>query len=115
MVDWSEQLIRVMKEVAEIKQHNSKLSRATSEFVFGKEHDGEPYADDGFSTLWNRLMHSYAPSGKTSADWFTAHDLRAFYVTEMLKGKRDPKTHANLETMIKIYEREQLIEVSPLA
>ena len=29
-------------------------------------------------------MHSYAPGRPKSAEWFTPHDLRAFYVTQML-------------------------------
>lgn len=59
-------------------------------------------------------MKSYA-GDKTQPKWFTAHDLRALYVTQMLGQDRDPKTHKNTQTMINVYERSQLIRVSPLA
>lgn len=33
----------------------------------------------------------------------------------MTGQKRDPKTHKNQQTMINVYERSQVIKVSPLA
>ena len=47
-------------------------------------------------------MHSYAPGGAKSAEWFTPYDLRAFYVTQMLDQKRDRKTHKNEQTMDRV-------------
>lgn len=59
-------------------------------------------------------MTSYAGDTK-SAKWFTAHDLRALYVSEMLFQERDPNTHKQEKTMSRVYDRRELIKVTPLA
>ncbi len=108
IVEWSDLLRQLVSEVTAIKR------KVQSIYLFATTDEGTPYTDAGFSCLWNRLMHSYA-GDKTSAKWFTAHDLRALYVTEMLGQGRAPKTHRNEQTMINVYERSQVIKVSPLA
>lgn len=108
LIEWSDVLRQIIAEVTAIKR------RVQSIYLFATTDEGTPYTDAGFSCLWNRLMKSYA-GDKTSAKWFTAHDLRALYVTQMLGQERDPKTHKNKQTMLNVYERSQVIKVSPLA
>jgi len=108
LVEWSDILHQIITEVTAIKRHKP------SAYLFATTDEGTPYTDAGFSCLWNRLMKSYA-GDKTQPKWFTAHDLRALYVTQMLGQSRDPKTHKNAQTMINVYERSQVIRVSPLA
>lgn len=108
LVEWSTTLRQVVSEVAAIAR------RVSSIYLFATL-DGQAYTDRGFKCLWNRLMHSYAPGGAESAKWFRAHDLRALYVSEMLEQGRDPNTHANEETMRRVYDRRKTIKVSPLA
>ncbi len=108
LVEWSDLLHQLVDEVTAIKR------RVPSAYLFATTDEGTPYTDAGFSCLWGRLMRSYADN-KTDPKWFTAHDLRALYVTQMLGQSRDPKTHKNAQTMINVYERSQVIKVSPLA
>lgn len=108
LVEWSGMLRQLVDEVKAIKRNRPSI------YLFATTDEGTPYTDAGFSCLWNRLMKSYA-GDKTQPKWFTAHDLRALYVTQMLGQDRDPKTHKNAQTMINVYERSQLIRVSPLA
>lgn len=115
LIEWSDVLLQIVDAAANIKRFNSTKNRVASIYLFGTEDNGGPYTDAGFSCLWNRLMHSYAPGGVKSEKWFTAHDLRALYVTNMIDQKRDPKTHKNEQTMRTIYDRTQVIRVSPLA
>lgn len=97
-----------MTEVGAIKRH------VTSVFLFATL-EGQTYTDQGFKCLWNRLMHSFAPGGAKSPEWFHAHDLRALYVSEMLDQDRNPNTHKNEETMRRVYDRRAVIKVTPLA
>ena len=108
LVEWSELLHQVVAEVMAIKR------RVSSIYLFATL-DGTPYVDSGFKCLWNRLMHSYAPGGTKSEKWFTAHDLRALYVSEMKHQERNPNTHKQEKTMNRVYDRRELIKVTPLA
>ncbi|WP_143541585.1 tyrosine-type recombinase/integrase [Rhodoferax fermentans] len=108
LIAWSDLLHQVIAEVAAIKR------RVSSIYLFATL-DGTPYVDAGFKCLWNRLMHSYAPGGTKDAKWFTAHDLRALYVSEMKHQERDPNTHRQEKTMNRVYDRRELIKVTPLA
>lgn len=115
LIGWSDVLRSIVTEAAAIPRLGSDKGRAKTDYLFGTRDRGTPYTDSGFVTVWRRLMHKYAPEGKRSAAWFTAHDLRALYVTNMLKQKRDPNTHKNEQTMRSVYDRDQEIQVSPLA
>jgi integrase len=115
LVAWSDILRQIVSEAAGVKQHNSNKLRAPSIYLFGTEQTGAPYTDSGFKKLWNVLMHSYAPQGVGTEKWFTAHDLRALYVSEMKQQERDPNTHQKKETMDRVYDRRDLIRVVPLA
>ena len=108
LIAWSDTLRQVVNEVAAIKR------RVSSIYLFATL-DGATYTDSGFKCLWNRLMHSYAPLGTKDAKWFTAHDLRALYVSEMKHQERDPNTHKDEKTMNRVYDRRDLIKVTPLA
>jgi integrase len=108
LIEWSGLLHTLIAEVTAIKRSVQSI------YLFATTDEGTPYTDAGFSCLWNRLMKGYA-GDKSDPRWFTAHDLRALYVTEMLFQERDPKTHKNQQTMLDVYERSQVIKVSPLA
>jgi integrase len=103
LIRWSPLLRRVVEESAKV--------RPRSEHVFPTR-TGSPYTDSGFKTEWNKLMRGYLAK---HGDRFTAHDLRALYVSEMLDRDEDPHTHANTATMRKVYDRRRVIEVTPLA
>lgn len=74
--------------------------------------DGTPYTDQGFKGMWNRIMHAFQKAG---GEWFTAHDLRALYVSKKLERGEDPNTHKNPETMRRVYDRRKKVKVAPLA
>jgi integrase len=107
-IAWSPILRQLVEEAAAIPR------RVSSIYLFATL-DGQTYTDQGFKCLWNRLMHSFAPEGAASPKWFRAHDLRALYVSEMLEQGRAPNTHANEETMRRVYDRRREINVTPLA
>lgn len=108
LIAWSDTLHQVVTEVSNIKR------RVSSIYLFATL-NGTPYTDSGFKKLWNVLMHSYAPLGTKDEKWFTAHDLRALYVSEMKSQERDPNTHKDEKTMNRVYDRRALIKVTPLA
>jgi integrase len=108
LVGWSPLLRQVLTEAGAIPR------RVSSIYLFPKE-DGQPYHDRGFKSLWNRLMKRWAPLGAQSATWFRAHDLRALYVSEMLDQERAPNTHKNEATMRSVYDRRNVVKVTPLA
>lgn len=104
LIEWSD-LVRTL--VAEIKS----VPRRTGSLLLFANHDGQPYTDQGFKCLWNKVMHSYAKSG---GQWFRAHDLRALYVSGMLGQGHNPNTHLNEETMRRVYDRRQTVNVKPI-
>jgi integrase len=108
LVAWSPTLRQIIEDAAAIKREVSSI------YLFPTL-EGQPYTDVGFKCLWNRLMHSFAKGGAKSEQWFRAHDLRALYVSEMLEQGRDPNTHANPQTMRRVYDRRREIKVTPLA
>jgi len=62
--------------------------------------------------MWNRLMTEYVAAG---GQHFTAHDLRAPFVTEKLERGEDPKTHKNPATTHRVYSRAATVKVKPIA
>lgn len=73
--------------------------------------DGQPYTDSGFKTLWGRTMTAYVKAGGKR---FTAHDLRAYYVTEKSAKGENPETHRNPATTKRVYDRTRTVKVKPL-
>lgn len=105
LVRWSPLLRQILAEVQRIRPVKSK-------FLFPTKHGKTPYTEQGFKCTWNKLMKAWMKAG---GQHFTAHDLRAFYVSRMLEQDRDPNTHRNEATMRKVYDRRKTVEVSPLA
>lgn len=110
LIPWSPLLRQLVAEVQAIQRRSGKVG---SLFLFANS-DGQPYTDSGFKCLWNRLMHSFAPGGIDSPEWFHAHDLRAMYVSLMLERGINPETHQNEETMRRVYDRRSEIRITPL-
>jgi integrase len=104
LIEDSPLLRQLVAEVKGIKRDVSSL------FLFANM-EGQPYKDSGFCTFWQRLMKGYVATG---AARFTAHDLRAMYVSVTLAAKRNPETHQNEETMRRVYDRRGEIKVTPL-
>lgn len=99
-----------LREIVDKAMARELPKGVTSMYVFPTR-TGTPYTDQGFKGMWNRIMHDFANDG---GEWFTAHDLRAFYVTEMLAEGRNPNTHRNEQTMRKVYDRRKRVKVAPL-
>lgn len=97
LVRWSGRLRDIVAEARTIRP-------AESSFVFTTE-DGSPYSDSGFKTMWGRVKREHVDAGGLD---FTAHDLRAFYVTETKQRGGDPQTHANPATTARIYDRRRI-------
>ena len=52
---------------------------------------------------------------KTGGERFTAHDLRALYVSEKsMKGEK-AETHKSEETTRRVYDRNRVVKVKPIA
>ncbi|WP_294637374.1 hypothetical protein [uncultured Aquabacterium sp.] len=105
LVLWSPLLRQILEEVKRIRPVESR-------YLFPVRGGRAPYTDQGFKCTWNKLMKAWMKAG---GQHFTAHDLRAFYVSRMLDQDRDPNTHRNEATMRKVYDRRKTVEVSPLA
>lgn len=84
--------------------------KTDSMYLFPSRH-GRPYADSGFKAIWNRLMNEYVAGG---GERFTAHDLRALFVSEKLDRGEDPKTHRDPRTTLRVYRRGP-VTIEPLA
>lgn len=58
-----------------------------------RRRQGQPYTEQGFKAMWNRIMEDWLKL--SGAERFTFHDLRAYYVTVMVGRGENPETHAN--------------------
>ena len=94
---WSDSLRDVVLEARIIRV-------AGCTFIFSTE-QGDPYCDSGFQTNWGRLNREWRKRGGQE---FTAHDLRAYFVTEKTERGENPETHANKATEAKIYDRRRV-------
>jgi integrase len=73
--------------------------------VFAAPNTGNPYSDDGFKSIWWRLMRDAIAAGVVG-ERFTFHDLRAHYTTYYkLKFGDLPDMHADPATTARVYER----------
>lgn len=104
-------LTPVLLEILDRSASRKLRDKLNTLYVFPTR-DGTPYSDQGFKGMWNRIMHAYAEKG---GEWFTAHDLRALYVSKKLERGEDPNTHKNPETMRRVYDRRKRVKVAPLA
>jgi integrase len=104
LIAWSPLLRQLVTEALAMKRNGRG-------YVFATE-EGRPYTDSGFKTMWGRTMDDYVAQGGVR---FTAHDLRAYYVTEMSEKGEDPKTHRNRATTERVYNRNRVHKVKPLA
>lgn len=103
LVAWSPLLRQLVGDALEMK-------RTKQGYLFATQ-DGSPYTDSGFKTLWGRTMTDYVKKGGVR---FTAHDLRAYYVTEMSEKGENPETHRNPATTKRVYDRTRTVKVKPL-
>lgn len=104
LVKWSPLLAQILAEAKRVRPLNSRYLFPNSLRAC--------YTDPGFKCTWHKLMKVWVGNG---GEHFTAHDMRAFYVTEMLAEDRAPNTHANPATMLRVYNRRKVVDVTPLA
>ncbi|MDH0739792.1 DUF4224 domain-containing protein [Achromobacter spanius] len=99
------------------RQRSSKL--LTEAVRLSKKHDtpyvfaarsGAPYSDSGFKANWSKIMADFVANG---GERFTAHNLRAMYVTEMVSRNANPETHKNAATTRRVYDRRREVKVKP--
>jgi integrase len=77
--------------------------------VFSAPKTGNPYTDEGFKTVWKRLMAGALKAGVVG-ERFTFHDLRAHYTTYYkLKFGELPDMHADPATTARVYERSRQV------
>jgi len=105
IVEWTPFLRELVAEARSLPRPVESL------FVFTNR-SGQPYTDSGFKAMWAKIMAEYVAGGGIR---FTAHDLRAMYVTEMLERGQNPETHRNEATTRKVYDRRRRVKVTPLA
>lgn len=104
-VQWTPLLRQLLGEAMRMSQKHD------NDYVFTSR-TGAPYTDSGFKANWSKIMHAYVLAG---GERFTAHDLRAMYVTEMIEQGRNPETHKNPATTRRVYDRRRKVKVQPLA
>lgn len=86
------------------------MKRGAHDYLFANQ-EGHLYTDSGFKTMWNRNMQDYVRQGGIS---FTAHDLRAYYVTEKSAKGENPETHHNPAATKRVYDRTRVVRGKPL-
>ncbi|MFD1709712.1 tyrosine-type recombinase/integrase [Ottowia sp. GY511] len=70
--------------------------------------DGNPYTEEAFSTLWQRIMVKAEATGVIERR-FTFHDLRAYYTTQHKEILGElPEIHANKATTARVYDRSKV-------
>lgn len=104
LVAWTPFLRQLMAET-------KALERAADSIYLFPSRNGGPYSEQGFKAMWNRIMADFVAGG---GERFTAHDLRALFVSEKLDRGEDPKTHKNPATTHGVYAR-GVVRVKPLA
>jgi integrase len=103
LIAWSPLLRQLVGEALAMK-------RSAHGYLFANE-EGHPYTDSGLKTMWNRNMNDYVAKGGVR---FTAHDLRAYYVTEKSEKGENPEMHRNPATTKRVYDRTRVVKVKPL-
>jgi len=105
MVQWSPFLRELLTEARGLPRDVGSM------YVFANR-EGQPYSDSGFKAMWNRIMNDFVKSG---GERFTAHDLRALYVSEKTQRGEKAETHKSEETTRRVYDRNRVVKVKPLA
>jgi integrase len=105
MVQWSPFLRELLTEARGLPRTVGSM------YVFANR-EGQPYSDSGFKAMWNRIMNDFVKAG---GERFTAHDLRALYVSEKAQRGEKAETHKSEETTRRVYERNRVVKVKPLA
>lgn len=106
-IAWSPILVEIIQQAAERRLKDG----VESSYVFPTQ-SGTPYTEEGFSSMWQRNMKAFVKDG---GEHFTAHDLRALYITNKLARGEDPNTHRDPSTMHRVYNRKKRVKVNPLA
>lgn len=90
---------------AVLARMKARLGYSPMGAVFAAPKTGNPYTDNGFKSMWLRLMRD-ALKGGVIAQRFTFHDLRAHYTTYYKLRFGDlPDMHADPATTARVYER----------
>ena len=110
LVEMSPLLSDLLKEAAAIPR-GSKPHPISSVYLFPAR-DGGPYRDQAFKCIWNRIQQGWAKRGN---ERFTAHDLRSLFVTVKRSRGENPETHRNRATEQRVYDRNRIVRVKPIA
>lgn len=111
LIEWTPELRHLIREIGGVKRPG-KQPAPLSVFVFANRR-GQAYTESGFKAMWAKIMKDWLDEDK-SRERFTFHDLRAYYVTHMVEGKKDPETHSNPATTRRVYDRRRVRKISPL-
>lgn len=101
LIEWTDDLRDLFKELASIERQPSLFVWTTRQ--------GQPYTEQGFKAMWNRIMEDWLKLPGTER--FTFHDLRAYYVTVMVGRGENPETHANPATSRRVYDRRRVVKI----
>jgi len=72
---------------------------------------GHPYTSWGAAGTWQKMMDKWLQAG---GEHFTAHDLRALYVGQIMAKGGNPETHSNPATTARVYDRRRIRLVTTL-
>lgn len=85
-----------------------KLERPDGCLTVFVTRDGNAYSEEGFSSMWQRVMTAAVREGIVSKR-FTFHDLRAYYTTRHKAQYGSlPDIHASPATTAKVYDRSKI-------
>lgn len=107
-IAWTPALRQVYADAKAIKRPGKKPP-PSSIYVFPNRH-GQPYTEQGFKAMWSKIMNDWLAEDRRR-ERFTFHDLRAYYVTEMVGRNENPETHANPATTRKVYDRRRVVNI----
>lgn len=101
LIEWTPVLRELFRELETIPRQPSMFVWTTRQ--------GQPYSEQGFKAMWNRIMEDWLKLPGTER--FTFHDLRAYYVTIMVGRGENPETHANPATTRRVYDRRRVVKI----
>lgn len=109
LIGWTPTLRQVIADAKAIR-YPSKKPRPSSIYVFANR-AGRPYTEQGFKSMWSKIMADWLAADR-DRERFTFHDLRAYYVTEMVGRNKNPETHANPATTRRVYDRRRVVKIT---
>lgn len=107
LIAWTPALRQIFEDAKAIKRPGKQPPGSLCMFPNRR---GQAYTEQGFKSMWSKIMADWLAEDKTR-ERFTFHDLRAYYVTEMVGRNENPETHANPATTRKVYDRRRVVKI----